>query len=87
MTYSARIHNSCGQVEGLIVGLARVESWVVTGAKRLGKWEARGDPEQKFYADTQKKSLKLAIEVTIGNMRVFVQHWAGDEVLSGQGVE
>lgn len=42
---------------------------------------------QKLYADTQGKMLEGAMEHLIGNVRVFVQHQAGDKVIPGEGGE
>lgn len=40
-----------------------------------------------LHADRERDMLELDTEKLIGSVSVFVQHWAGDEVLSRQGGE
>lgn len=40
-----------------------------------------------MYADTKGKMLELAVEKLIGDIRVLVQHWAGDGAIYGKREE
>lgn len=46
-----------------------------------------GDQRQKLYGGTQGNMLKLARDQLTGNIRVYLQHSAEGEVISGQHKE
>lgn len=43
----------------------------------------RGSHWQKLYVNTHGNMLELTMVQFIGNFRMFVQHWIGDDLLSG----
>lgn len=52
--------------------------------KRVKQGEVR---RKKLYPDAKGKMVELAVDKLIENVREFLQHWVGDEVISEDGGE
>lgn len=84
---SSRSGDDAGEFKGSITGLALVGTSIATVARRLTERATRGGPTQEWYPDTQGNMMKLSTEELIGNVRLFVQHQTGDEIIPGYGGE
>lgn len=83
--FSAISKDGSGEVETPTVRPARVDAWVAFVVRRLSSRETRGGQRWKFYADTQRSMLGLAMKELIGNVRAVLQHWVEAEMTSRQG--
>lgn len=64
-------------MEKSMVWLSRIDACVGTVVQCMNKQETGGDQQQKLYADTQGITFELGKTLMTGNVRVFVQYWAG----------
>lgn len=85
--FSVKRCGDAGRIKWSIVCSARVGVWVAAVGRCSTERETHEGQEQKLYANTQGNLLELAMEQLNGNVRVFLNHRAGDEARSGRGVE
>lgn len=69
-----------GAVDSTILGIARLDAWMVTVIKLLKDSDNKGGARQKEYANTYNKHLRLATQQLIGEIRCFVQYWCPEEL-------
>lgn len=68
-------------MDGSVVWLARLHVWIATVVTCLTDEENRARHNQNLHDDTPGRMLKLAMDQRIGNIRLFVEYRAGDELV------
>lgn len=75
------------EVECSIVLLPHVDPWVANVPRYLTEWKVRKGHRQRHTGHMKGDPLWIDIEQRISNGKVFVLHWAGDDMLSRLGGE
>lgn len=68
-------------MNGSNLWLAGLDAWVRPVVKCLREKEPVGGHRQEMYADTHGRLLLVSMEKLTINVRVFMEYWAGEELV------